>query len=206
MSGFEQHIRKLTLREPGDTLDQRVLSSLQCSVEVVAGDSDRATRMSSGAANARLVNSPPMNESTQIRRGIFSGTISGFVAALVIGMAIGNGLPSVWSRSGDSLTNGSSAIPADGGIRSTHDADSDDLAADSGFPGRHPMVPDLSQHLRDALQNQSGAGSQFVESSYLAAVAGASRWERQNSEKFNVTTHVSDRRFDMCRECHRVGG
>ncbi len=97
-------------------------------------------------------------------------------------------------------------IPADGTVLSAHDADSGDTAADSKFPLRHPMMPDLSLHLRDALQNRTTAGSQFVESRYLSAIAGASLWERQNGEKFNVTTHVSDRRFDMCRDCHRVGG
>jgi len=206
MSEFELNIRKLTLREPGDALDHRVLSSLHSSVEVAARESDRAAHRSSGAANARELNSPPMNEPTRMRRGNLSGTISGFVATLVIGIAIGNGLPSVWSRFGDSLANRSSALPAEGSVRSAHDVDSGDLAADSEFPDHHPMMPDLSMQLRDALQNRTNVGSQFVESSYLSAIAGASHWERQNGEKFNITTHVSDRRFDMCRDCHRVGG
>ena len=196
MNELEQRIRELTLREPGDTLDQRVLSCLHGSVDVGARESDRA-------AHAAELNAPPKNAPTRIRRGIISGTISGLVAALLIGMAIGNGLPSFWSRFGRSPADQTSAIRADGTVLSAHD---EDAAEDSEFPDRRRMKPELSQHLRDALQHRTTAGSQFVESVYLSAIAGASRWERQNGEKFNVTTHVSDRRFDMCRDCHRVGG
>ena len=206
MNEFEQRIRELTLREPGDTLDQRVLSSLQGSVEVAARESDRAAHSSPVAVNVHPANSPPKNEPTRMRRGILSGTISGVVAALVIGMAIGNGLPSIWARVGGSLAKRSSAIPAAGGVLSARDVDSRDTGEGEEFPDHHPMMPDLSMHLRDALQNRSTVGSQFVESGYLSAIAGASLWERQNGEKFNVATHVSDRRFDMCRDCHRVGG
>ena len=191
MNELEKRIRELTLREPGDTLDQRVLSCLQGSVDIAVREADRAS-------HAAEVNAP-----TRIRRGINSGTISGLVAALLIGMAIGNGLPSFWSRFGRSQADRSSAIPADGTVLSAHD---EDPVADSDFPDHHRMTPDLSQHLRDALQNRSTVGSQFVESSYLSAIAGASLWERQNGEKFSVSMHVSDRRFDMCRDCHRVGG
>ena len=191
MNELEKQIRELTLREPGDTLDQRVLSCLQGSVDIAVREADRTP-------HAAEVNAP-----TRIRRGMISGKISGLVAALLIGMAIGNGLPSFWSRFGRSQADRSSAIPADGTVLSAHD---EDPVADSDFPDHHRMTPDLSQHLRDALQNRSTVGSQFVESSYLSAIAGASLWERQNGEKFSVSMHVSDRRFDMCRDCHRVGG
>ena len=191
MNEIEQRIRELTLREPDDTLDQRVLSSLHGST---------------AATNLLPVNSPPKNESIRMRRGILSGAVSGLVAALLIGIAIGNVLPSIWSRFGGSSANRSAAFPEDKTVLSAPNVDSGDSAGDEEFPDRHPMTPELSQHLRDALQNRPTVGSQFVESVYLSAIAGASRWERQNGEKFNVSTHVSDRRFDMCRDCHRVGG
>ena len=76
----------------------------------------------------------------------------------------------------------------------------------SELPMHHPMMPDASAHVRDALKIQPTVGSQFVESSYESAITGAMLWEQQNGEVFNVTTHVRDRRFDMCRDCHRVGG
>lgn len=71
---------------------------------------------------------------------------------------------------------------------------------------RHLVMPDLPAHVRDAFKNPSTTGSQFVESGYQSAVTGAVLWEPQNREVFSVATHVSDRRFDMCRDCHRVGG
>lgn len=191
MNEIEQRIRELTLREPDDTLDQRVLSSLHAST---------------AATNVLPVNALPTNESIRMRRGILSGTLSGLAAALLIGIAIGNVLPSIWSRLGGSSANRSAAFPEDRTVRSAPDVDSGDPGKDEEFPDHHPMTPELSQHLRDALQNRSAVGSQFVESVYLSAIDGASRWERQNGEKFNVTTHVGDRRFDMCRDCHRVGG
>lgn len=191
MNEIEQRIRELTLREPDVTLDQRVLSSLHGSTV---------------AANVLPVNAPPKNEPTRMRRGIFSGTIGGLVAALLIGMAIGNVLPSFWSRFGGSTANRSAAFPEDRTVLSAPDMDSNHPGEDEEFLDHHPMAPELSQHLRDALQNRSAVGSQFVESVYLSAIDGASRWERQNGEKFNVSTHVNDRRFDMCRDCHRVGG
>ncbi len=71
---------------------------------------------------------------------------------------------------------------------------------------RHPMMSDVPAHVHDALKIQPTGGSQFVESSYQSAITGAVLWEQQNGEVFNVATHVSEPRFDMCRDCHRVGG
>ena len=56
---------------------------------------------------------------------------------------------------------------------------------------------------------QVGSGSvasQIVESIWISPTAAAVAWEQQTGQIFNVVNHVSDRRFDMCRECHRVGG
>jgi hypothetical protein len=201
MNEFERQIRELNLREPGDTLDQRVLSSLQETANVAARDSGGAANASSAATN-----SSPMNKQTRMRRGRLSGTVSGLIATLLIGIVIGNMLPSIWMGFRGSAANRSVLIPAEGRILATHEVDSGDAAGDEEVSERHPMTPEQSQDLRDALQNRSMVGSQFVESVYLSAIAGASRWERQNGEKFSVSTHVSDRRFDMCRDCHRVGG
>ena len=68
------------------------------------------------------------------------------------------------------------------------------------------MIPDLPAHVREALMDRGTRGSQFVESSYESARAGAVLWERENGQLFNIATHVSDHRFDMCRDCHRIGG
>ena len=59
--------------------------------------------------------------------------------------------------------------------------------------------------VRDTLKIPRAVGSQIVESAYPSAIARAGLWEQQKGEVFNTSTHVSDRCFDMCRDCHRVG-
>jgi len=49
-------------------------------------------------------------------------------------------------------------------------------------------------------------GSQFVESSDEVAHAGDPLWGRKNREILDDAPYVSDRRFDMYRDCHRAGG
>ena len=194
MTDLESQIRGLALRNPGDTLDQRVFSSLQ-SVNEEAANQSSAQR-----------NEPILNESWRRQRGFFSITISGIVAALLIGVAIGNNLPSIWTQPEQSAGGMSTATRS---IGSHSSADQPDfLVPDTeseSFRG-HPMIPNLPGHVREALMDRGSRGSQFVESSYESARAGAGLWERENGEVFNMATHVSDRRFDMCRDCHRIGG
>jgi hypothetical protein len=49
-------------------------------------------------------------------------------------------------------------------------------------------------------------GSQIVEWIWLSPAAAAVAWEQQTGQIFDVATHIDDRRFDMCRDCHRVRG
>ena len=67
-----------------------------------------------------------------------------------------------------------------------------------------PVVDNAN--VRETLKNLPISGSQFVESTYPSAIAGAVLWEWQNGEIFSAATHVSDRRFDMWENCHRVRG
>ena len=196
MSELEQQIGKLTLRKPGEMMDQQVLSLLRSSCDIPVRKSGPGRSISSDGVNA----SPsPINESIQLRPASRVTIVTGFAAALVIGILIGNGLPSFWSNSEHSTAGDSYSTKENEAVTSKNESE-------PGFPTRHPMMPELSAHVRDALKNRSAAGSQIVESSYLSAITGAAAWERQNGEIFDVRTHVSDRRFDMCRECHRVGG
>lgn len=199
MNELERQIRELKLRPPGDTLDQRMLSLLQGSGEYVMLESETDIQNSSGSVNAPLATSLRATEKILTRRGIFSATFASLGAALLFGIVIGNGLPSLWSVSG--LLKSPKSSPT-----ATEQAGLSAQEQDSESPVRKAMLPDLPTRVRDALQSQSSIGSQFVESNYLSAIMGAAIWERQNGEVFNVTTHVSDRRFDMCRDCHRVGG
>ncbi|MDA1233067.1 MAG: hypothetical protein O2856_20065 [Planctomycetota bacterium] len=190
MNELEQQIRELKLRTPGDVLDRRMSSLLQ-------GSGDNATPESESAVH--LATSLCATDRIRTRRGVFSATFAGLGVALLFGIVIGNGLPSFWSVSGLLKSQKPSPSTTERAVISVQEQDTE-------LPVRHPMLPDLPIRVRDALQSQSTVGSQFVESNYLSAIMGAAIWERQNGEVFNVTTHVSDRRFDMCRDCHRVGG
>lgn len=199
MNELEQQIRELKLRPPGDTLDQRMLSLLHGSGEYVMLESEANIQNASGSVNAPLAISPRAIKRSFRGRGTFSAIFASLGIALLFGIVIGNGLPSLWSVSGLLISQKSSPAATEQATLSAQDQDSES-------PVRHPMRPDLPTRVRDALQSQSSVGSQFVESNYLSAIMGAAIWERQNREIFNVTTHVNDRRFDMCRDCHRVGG
>lgn len=204
MNDLEQQIRNLSLRKPAETLDQRV-------AVCVRGFSDHDVRQTEfstdgsknhqSLASVSLEFSPPLlpaAKATEKQRGSYSITLVGMVAALFIGIAIGNGLPSLWSRPASAVSRISDlgTIELEMSVGET----------ESEASASHPVIPDQPTRFREALPNGSTVGSQFVETTYQPAIAGAVLWERQNGEVFNVTTHVQDRRFDLCRDCHRVGG
>ncbi|MCA9009137.1 MAG: hypothetical protein KDB01_05290 [Planctomycetaceae bacterium] len=194
MSELEQQIRDLTLRKPGEMLDRQVLSLLRSSCDDPVLETGPGRSNSSGSVNAS-----PISEPIPVRSVGRGSAVAGFVAALLIGLVIGNRLPAFWSVHEPSIPDEPSSNTANGRVASTHEQALE-------IPTGHPMVPEISTRVRDALQNHATTGSQIVESSCLSAITGAAAWERQNGEIFDVRTHVSDRRFDMCRECHRAGG
>ena len=198
MNELERQIRDLSLRQPGDSMDQRILSLLQSSGDSTPHTHRQGDQVTSSLMAAGAVKSTLANETTQSRRGILSATFAGLTTALLIGIVVGNAMPPLWSNS-RSLISDNMPANADNAIVPENQSEAE-------FPSRHPMMPDVPAHVRDALKNRSTIGSQFVESSYQGGITGAVLWERQNGEIFNVATHVSDRRFDMCRDCHRVGG
>lgn len=194
MSDLEQQIRDLTLRQPGEMLDRQVLSLLRSPCDDLVLESGPGRSISFDGVNAS-----PISEPIPVRPVGRGSAVAGFVAALLIGLVIGNRLPGFWSVDAPSIPDEPISSVANGRVASTHEP-AQEILTD------HPMVPEISTRVRDALQNHAATGSQIVESSYLSAITGAAAWERQNGEIFDVRTHVSDRRFDMCRECHRVGG
>lgn len=206
MNELERQIRELSLRQPGDSMDERIFSLLQASGHSAPRDHHHAEPLQvqgehapSGMMESRTSQTALATEKPQSRRGIFLATFAGLSTALLIGIAVGNAMPSLWSDSRRVTTGNTSSANDDKAIVSEH-------LAGSELPMRHPMMPDVPAHVRDALKIQPTVGSQFVESSYQSAITSAVLWEQQNGEVFNVATHVSDRRFDMCRDCHRVGG
>jgi hypothetical protein len=199
MNELERQIRNLSLREPLNSMDERVFSLLQSSVTHAAQENLRGDEASSGMKESRAAKTSMANGTSQTRRGIFSATFVGLSIALLVGIALGNIMPSLWSDSRRSTADNTSSSDADNAFVSENQS-----GAES--PTRHPMMPDAQANVRDQLGIQPSVGSQFVESSYESSITGALLWQRQNGEVFNVSTHVSDRRFDMCRDCHRVGG
>ena len=199
MNELERQIRELTLRQPGDSMDDRLFPLLQSSSDNASREQSQVEHVSTVTLESSTSKTLLASETAQTRRGIFSATVAGLTTALLVGIAVGNAMPSLWSDSRSSTADGTSSAHEDS-------ADVPEGQIDSEIAARHPMLPDLPAHVREALQNPATVGSQFVESSYQSAITGAVLWEQRNKEIFNVATHVSDRRFDMCRDCHRVGG
>ena len=204
MNELERQIRELSLRQPGDSMDDRLFLLLQSSGDIGSRQKPHLEHAPAGKMGSCASKTVVADETTPTRRGIFSATFAGLATALLIGIAVGNAMPSLWSDS-RILTTGPTSVgqilsaSADTSIVPVNQTGSD-------IPTHHPMLPEVPAHVRAALKNRPTAGSQFVELSYQSAITGAALWQQQNGEIFNVATHLSDSRFDMCRDCHRVGG
>jgi hypothetical protein len=199
MNELERQIRDLSLRSPSSSMDERVFSLLQRSSENIPQAESQSQHASPCMMESCTTKTSLANGPSQTRRGVFSATFAGLSTALLIGIALGNMMPSLWSDSRNSTADNDSSVSTGNVVVSENQVDPE-------MRTRDPITSGLPAQVRDALKNPSTIGSQFVESSYQSAVTGAVLWEQQNGEVFSVATHVSDRRFDMCRDCHRVGG
>ncbi len=194
MSELEQKIRALSLRTPDQSLDDRILSTMRQS-DVTEPTVQSAEEKSATRDDADF--SPALHTN---RRGavVTSGWIVASVSML-IGTVVGNALPSISSRQAqrDTLMNPDQSARIAGSVNW-------DLANGS-------VEPQVSEHDDSSVTGnarvESGSiASQIVESIWISPTAAAVAWEQQTGQIFNVVNHVNDRRFDMCRECHRVGG
>ncbi|MFO1000501.1 MAG: hypothetical protein U0936_09185 [Planctomycetaceae bacterium] len=194
MSELEQKIRSLSLRTPNQSLDHRILAALQQS-DVTEPTEQSAVKKS--VSNDAADFSPTMHAN---RRGtvITSGWIVASVSML-IGAVVGNALPPVSSlqtqRNTSMNTNQTSEIAGVGHKEST-DGTVEPRVSEEGN----------STVTGNVRVSPGSVASQIVESIWISPTAAAVAWEQQTGQIFNVVNHVSDRRFDMCRECHRVGG
>jgi hypothetical protein len=194
MSELEQKIRALSLRTPDQSLDDRILAALrQSDMTDPTGQSavDKSvTRDAADFSQALHTN----------RRGtvVTSGWIVASVSML-IGTVVGNALPSLSSQQ---LQRQASMNPDQTAkIVGSANRESASGSADPPVSKRGDSI--VTEYAR------SGSGSvasQIVESIWISPTAAAVAWEQQTGQIFNVANHVNDRRFDMCRECHRVGG
>ena len=194
MSELEQKIRALSLRTPDQSLDDRILAALRQSNMTDPTKQSAVDRpMTHDAADF----SPTLHTN---RRGtvVTSGWIVASVSML-IGTVVGNALPSFSSKQSQR----EASMSPD---QTTEIAGSPNRESASG-----PVDPPVSERADSTSTEyaRSGSGSvasQIVESIWISPTAAAVAWEQQTGQIFNVANHVNDRRFDMCRECHRVGG
>jgi hypothetical protein len=211
MSNVEKQIRSLNLRAPSEAMDARVFLLLNASNE--SGSS--ATGSQDATFNGSSVNAASSNPaspngsghspvcvrdaaescSPANRRGAI--LTSGWLVActsMILGGLVGNALPSILEfDSGHSQT-----LQAENVAESREPLQS----AQSHNLSAMNTVPDMG----GSDGRKSNIASQIVESIWMSPAAAAVVWEQQTGQIFNVVNHVNDRRFDMCRDCHRVGG
>ena len=194
MSELEQRIRALSLRTPDQSLDDRILAVLR------QADVTPPTELSPAEKSATSDNvdfSPALHAN---RRGtvVTTGWIVASVSML-IGAVVGNALPSISSlqaQRNTSINTDQTSEIAGAGHRESTDGSSEPQVYEQGD----------STVTGNARGGSGSVASQIVESIWISPTAAAVAWEQQTGQIFNVVNHVSDRRFDMCRECHRVGG
>lgn len=194
MSELEKRIQALSLRAPQNSLDERILATLGQNDALPSAESSRQEKAVASEA-AGFSPAVPSN-----RRG--SVVTSGWIVAsvsMLIGTIVGNSLPSFNAfdvKQAASLN--ANKMPGKA------------TSARLELPNGSPLVaePGQSNGIAEGnfVDSSRSVASQIVESIWISPAAAAVAWEQQSGQIFNVVNHVNDRRFDMCRDCHRVGG
>lgn len=194
MSELEQRIRALSLRTPDQSLDDRILSTLR--QPDVAEPTELSPAEKSVIADKDEF-SPALHTN---RRGtvVTSGWIVASVS-MMIGTVIGNAMPSL------SSLHAKRDMPMNPD-QTARIAGTAYWESANGSEERRVSEPDNSIVIENVKSRSGAVASQIVESIWISPTAAAVAWEQQTGQIFNVANHVNDRRFDMCRECHRVGG
>ncbi len=196
MSDLEKQLAELPLMPASPELEARVLAELRSSsASSCSGGSDSRSQQSScapvmngaivrGSANSGFAASPWLACAVCL----VVGTVSG---RLFLPASLRTPLTDSGPVSNSVANTESSAGASEGSLRTN----------DSAFsPATVPEQPGWT------LDSAMKTGSKIVESSWFSPSVGAVAWEQQTGEIFRVGTHQTDRRFAMCRECHRVGG
>lgn len=196
MSDLEKQLAELPLMPASPELEARVLAELRASsASSCSGGSDSRSQQSScapvmngaivrGSANSGFAASPWLACAVCL----LVGTVSG---RLFLPASLRTPLTDSGSVSNSVTDTESSAGASEGSLRTN----------DSAFsPATGPEQSGWT------LDSAMKTGSKIVESSWFSPSVGAVAWEQQTGEIFRVGTHQTDRRFAMCRECHRVGG
>lgn len=196
MSDLEKQLAELPLMPASPELEARVLAELRASsASSCSGGSDSRSQQSAcapvmngaivrGSANSGIASSPWLACAVCL----LVGTISG---RLFLPASLRSPLTDIGSVSNSVTDAESSARAGEGSLRTNGSA----FSSANG-----PEQPGWT------LDSAMKTGSKIVESSWFSPSVGAVAWEQQTGEIFRVGTHQTDRRFAMCRECHRVGG
>lgn len=192
MSDIERSLRELSLAPVSAELDARVLGAIRapsgygCHQANEPAVAPTACGIGNAAASSAKSSSPvgPSRNSGVVSIGWLACAVSLIIGAIAGRMFLPTTLRSPSSEFGVSNT----------------------LATE--FPGESDLRTSSSgsESLPWTLESALKMGSKIVESSRFSPSVGAVAWEQQTGEIFRVGTHQEDRRFAMCRECHRVGG
>ncbi len=190
MSDLETQIRNISLKSPSEALDARVFAVLRDNDESIIGDRKNEQQDAARTSDSIQTIQPG-------RRG--AAMTSGWIVAAVsmaIGAIAGRSLPSFSEIHGH---------------RSQHVSVEETTALNSENQQQQFLnTPELEIKNQDSrlvsTTNGHTESSQIAESLWISPLAAAVAWEQQTGQIFNVRNHINDRRFDMCRDCHRVGG
>lgn len=192
MSDIERSLRELSLAPVSAELDARVLGAIRASSGCDYHQVNGSAVVPSACGNSdSAASDSKANESIRSSRN--SGVVSIGWLACAVSLIIG----AIAGRLFLPTTLRSPALEIDAANVFTTE-----------FPGESDLRTNSSGSEVSAwtLESALKMGSKIVESSRFSPSVGAVAWEQQTGEIFRVGTHQADRRFAMCRECHRVGG
>ena len=188
MNELETEIRRLSLRTPSDALDSRVLATLQAPASALG----RVEEAPKGASAGELSSTSLLPN----RKGVV--VTSGWIvacASMLTGILIGQLMPPLVPYGGDQRL--AAASSEFSGNSFALDKNGSGSEFESTASDGNAVVPGIED---------PSIGSQIVESLRHSPAAAVAVWEQQTGQIFNVATHIGDRRFRLCRDCHRVGG
>ncbi len=184
---LERCLREIPMTPATRELDARVLGEIRsgsdCSCDHSAGAAKR------NAVGGHTVTVPSASQNQSRNNGVVSAGWLACAASLVIGAVVGNQFIPTMLRPPQGSSSTEPVLNAD--------------LTDQSVQRTTNSVSDASSW---TLENAMQVGSKIIESSRFSPSVGAVAWEQQSGEIFRVGTHQADRRFAMCRECHRVGG
>ncbi|MCA9062762.1 MAG: hypothetical protein KDA96_06875 [Planctomycetaceae bacterium] len=184
MSDIEERLSWLVLRAPGSDLDDRIAALAQSAAKQHVLTPQRSasaenTRTPSGATGRSL-------------------TISVAIAALIVGVLIGNTLPA--ARNSETITSGTASDRDDSNdfanvLTSDNDSPLASLPSADSATDSH-----WQKCLRFVAEFHPDDGQAIPSADVLRAV-----WEQHSGQTFVAESHIGDERFALCLACHRSG-